>query len=42
MVTVDSDILMHRARLESLLKMRIFHPERDAASLREIIGQFTA
>ncbi len=36
-VTTDSDILIHRKRLESLLGVRFFHSERDAEALSKFI-----
>jgi hypothetical protein len=37
MVTVDQDILDHTAKLEALLGLRIFHPDRDREALRRFI-----
>lgn len=36
-VTTDGDILNQRERLEALLGIRFFHPERDAEALSELI-----
>lgn len=36
-ITTDSDILNHRQKLEELLGIRFFHPERDAEALRKFI-----
>ena len=36
-VTVDQDILAKRQKLESLLGIRFFHPERDEAQLVEFL-----
>jgi hypothetical protein len=38
MVTVDRDILDHKAELEMLLKLRIFHPENDKEDLKKFIS----
>ena len=37
LVTVDTDILDHRSKLEALLRFRIFHPENDKEELRRFI-----
>lgn len=37
-ITHDSDILMHKARLEGLLGIRFFHPDADLSDLEQFIA----